>query len=1119
MKKPFIFFFLSLICITLNAQFVEKVYNFEEPEIVDVDGYSIIKFRNCRQYADVGCPSLPYQSSRLLLPMGCETESVEIQYLDFKEIEGEYILYPFQQAVPYSRPDMFKFEKNDIIYNSKSVYPSKSHNDVTTHYLNGFSFAFVNFTPVQYIPSEGKIMYAQKVKVSVKTTPEKINHSSMLWNTPLIRQSVSRLAQNLEMISSYRTRERSLAGYDILVVTGQDYIDGFEEYVNHYENIGYRTRVAVVEDIYYEMTGIDEQDKIRNYVKQEYQDSGISMLILGGDVDIVPYRGLYCAVGSMVDEGIPADLYYAALDGTWNNNCNDLWGEPDEADLLPEIGVARLSFENAEEQENMIHKSLSYQREPIMGEFRDVVFGSELMDSTPTYGGDFLELLIGKRHDNGYTTNGIPEEYNVTRIYEEHGNWSGANLRNAINQGTQYIHHCGHAYPEFVAGWYLDDITNYNFSEVDGVRHNFTFLHTHGCTCAAFDEDCVMERMVDIENFCVAVSGNSRYGWYHMESTDGPSPHLHRELVDAQYNEKINNLAMSLRETQIQCAPWVVDEDAFRWNFYDLNVLGDGAAPIWLDEPFMTNVDCESYIKVGSEKIELTVTNHNGETMEGFRCSYYSENDELLALAMTDENGKAELIFESPLTEDGTAKIIVTGPNAFPNIKEIKLYHYDNPYIVMENYLISDNDGQVDYSENHTFDISLKNIGNKDSNSINAILTCDKPHYVNITTAEFNVGNLDANAEITIEDAFAFTVCDSVPDNTNVIFSVVCSDGNDNWETKFDIDIYAPDFEIVKPDGMELKPGDAVTIEFVIINKGGSTSNNIVFSIFHPEEIILSQDKFEITGLASGEETIIELTLTVAENAEYGLAYEMPLAVYSGRYITYDSYAVSMGTVTEDFESGDFLKHNWEFEDDYVWEIVTDCVFDGLFSAKSNNIEDLTSTALKITVDVKSESMVSFYKKVSSEADYDFFKFYIDYQELGEWSGEIDWSMESFPIEEGLHTLKWVYRKDESSGDGQDCAWLDNITLPPTSIIVDVETMEETDVEIYPNPARDFIKLSAVSCQLSVVKIYNTFGILLEEIEMDSDEMTINVSDYKSGIYFINIQTETGSLVTKFVKD
>ena len=68
---------------------------------------------------------------------------------------------------------------------------------------------------------------------------------------------------------------------------------------------------------------------------------------------------------------------------------------------------------------------------------------------------------------------------------------------------------------------------------------------------------------------------------------------------------------------------------------------------------------------------------------------------------------------------------------------------------------------------------------------------------------------------------------------------------------------------------------------------------------------------------------------------------------------------------------------------------------------------------------------------------------------------------------------------------------------------------------IYPNPASDFVKISSTSSQPSVVKVYNCLGMLVEEFEMNSEEIEINVSDYNSGVYFVEVDGE----VVKVVKN
>ena len=108
------------------------------------------------------------------------------------------------------------------------------------------------------------------------------------------------------------------------------------------------------------------------------------------------------------------------------------------------------------------------------------------------------------------------------------------------------------------------------------------------------------------------------------------------------------------------------------------------------------------------------------------------------------------------------------------------------------------------------------------------------------------------------------------------------------------------------------------------------------------------------------------------------------------------------------------------------------------------------------------------------------------------------------------------YKKDVEPFVNDGYPVLDTEKIPAFDINGTIgvgENMTEADIEIYPNPASDFIKLSAISGQQSVVRVYNTLGMLVDEFEMNSNEIEINVSDYNSGMYFI----EVDGTISKFV--
>ncbi|MHC4370824.1 MAG: hypothetical protein ACYSW8_24700, partial [Planctomycetota bacterium] len=131
----------------------------------------------------------------------------------------------------------------------------------------------------------------------------------------------------------------------------------------------------------------------------------------------------------------------------------------------------------------------------------------------------------------------------------------------------------------------------------------------------------------------------------------------------------------------------------------------------------------------------------------------------------------------------------------------------------------------------------------------------------------------------------------------------------------------------------------------------------------------------------------------------------------------------------EDFESGDFSTFDWRTSGDEYWFITSDESNTGNYSAQAGSIDHDESSTLEVTLDCISGD-IRFYYRVSSESRWDFLRFYVDGAEQGEWSGDEDWTQASFPVLTGERTFKWEYSKDESSSDGSDTAWIDDIAFP-----------------------------------------------------------------------------------------
>ena len=1126
MKRLSLLLILSMMSMITFAQTVEKTYHFDNPKVTELRGYQQVNFDGCLQTAIAGNPSLPYQMVSLVLPQGTEAESIMVELSDFQEIEGTLNLFPYQPSRTMGDNEQRDLVVNEAIYASKSVYPVENHGVVTTQYKNGYSFANASFTPMRYIPSEGKVMYAKTANVRVNTKASKADHSNMLWGTQEIKNTVKRLAQNPEMVDTYNTKGREVTNYDVLIITGSEFVSGYADYCEYYNSIGMRNQIVTTDDIYATMSGIDNQDKIRNYIIQEYQDNGIVMVVLGGDVNIVPYRGFYCYVisggGNQESSNIPADLYYSGLDGTWNDNGDGRWGEPGEDDLYPEIGISRMSFKTAQELQNMIHKTLSYQQTPVLGEFQKVILaGEHLYDNPTSNGSDYLELLIGTHSDNGYTTVGYPVDYDFTKLYEEQGNWSGALLKQAINAGTSYVHHDGHANTSYVAGWY--GISNSDFSGANGVDHNYTFFHSQGCDCGAFDESCILEKMVTMQNFAVAVIGNSRYGWFNEGQTEGPGCHLEREMTDAQWGDRVGWLSMAHAIGKCETAPWVTapgqwEEGALRWNFYDMNILGDGVVNVWLDEPMAAIVDAPAQVVIGTQSIDVNVTDDNGNGLMNYRCLIYMDG-EVIAMGSTDENGVAEIEFEGGLQSVGTMIMKVSGVNSYPQDVEMMAVPSDTPYVVYESYTLNGGT-QIEYNGSYDFDLVLKNVGSVNANNVTATMTCDS-EYITFSQPTVTVGDVAGNQSITLENAFAFTVSDNVPNNTSIRFNVTCTDGTDTWESHFNTRAYAPQFELVSTElttqtGGALYPGDRGSVRFIFKNIGGTDAPNAVFTFqnYYDDIIVMQGSQWIFGAVAAGEEfeTIVDFHL--GTTTQIGAVYEFAYTAFCGNYILADNYYLPVGQSMDGFETGDFSAFDWHSVSPiYAWEVTTQNPYEGMYCAKSSAIQDSETTTLYINILVGTESEMSYYYKVSSESNYDKLYFMIDGEIKNESSGDISWRQATYSLTSGTHELRWEYRKDVSVSSGEDCAWIDNVVFPPATIITDVQTVVEKNVAVYPNPMNDVLNIQLGDNKSDVV-LYNSLGQAVRRYENVSGDMQINVADLNAGMYFVKVNGE----ITKVVK-
>jgi photosystem II stability/assembly factor-like uncharacterized protein len=82
-----------------------------------------------------------------------------------------------------------------------------------------------------------------------------------------------------------------------------------------------------------------------------------------------------------------------------------------------------------------------------------------------------------------------------------------------------------------------------------------------------------------------------------------------------------------------------------------------------------------------------------------------------------------------------------------------------------------------------------------------------------------------------------------------------------------------------------------------------------------------------------------------------------------------------------------------------------------------------------------------------------------------------------------------------------------------------IEDFELNNISMFPNPAKNQVRLSWNKAEQVAIKVYNSLGKLMYYTKGQSllDPITINTSQYNSGLYFVSINTVNGVVTKKLI--
>ena len=276
-------------------------------------------------------------------------------------------------------------------------------------------------------------------------------------------ENINKVFNKVILKSSWQSRLENInSDCDLLIVTADEFAELLQPLKTHKDKYGVKTNIVTLSYVYQEIDyGYDKPEKIKYFIKNAVEESGVKYVLLVGNFRKMPIRYVYN------DEPWPhfpepyfiSELYYADIydsEGnfsSWDPDGNGIYGEwnGDEAqdkdiDLYPDVYVGRLACRFNIEVRIMVNKIIAYETKTYDKDWFKkvtVVAGDTYPDGqysfpTPEYEGEVNSEMVLENMSH----------FEPVRLFTSDGSFSGPeDVINAINNGTGFIAFDGHAGP------------------------------------------------------------------------------------------------------------------------------------------------------------------------------------------------------------------------------------------------------------------------------------------------------------------------------------------------------------------------------------------------------------------------------------------------------------------------------------------------------------------------------------------------------------------------------------------------------------------------------------------------------------------------------------------------
>ena len=1139
-------------CIRINEQDSKKVsleYNMDNFELkpIEVRGETLfeVTVNDLVMPNQKGEPNVPFIHRMLAIPQGA-TAKVNIVSFDEEIIEDVDIAPSFGYIVENDKFNT-NYEKDELIYSKDEMFPGEIVKIAGQTDLRGVDVVQFSICPVQFNPVKKQIAVYRNIVFSIDFEGGNGHFGedrlrSPYWD-PILSQNVINYGC-LPKIDYEKRMQQWLRycddGAEYLIIVPND--DTFKAYgeklANYRRKQGILTKVMSLNE-----AGAINRKTLREFFHEAYSSweiPPVAVCLLGDN-------------SANMSKGIPAMISDHPSDGTC---ITDGFYADVNGDELPDICFSRLVAQKTTELPVFVDRQIEYEYtkpnmdldsydhpitalgwdinkwfqislESVGGFLRQqgkdpVRFnGFNIGDASGSWSeADNAAYMVNYFGPNGLGY--IPATPQEMEPFGGFGEDDGYDVLAAINQGTSIVQHRDHGWTD---RWFQPILTTNYLSNLHNVG-KLPFLISVNCKTGDFsiDDSCLAEAFMRRQNVgavgVIAPTGQSFtfnndvfmlgiWDFFYPEFL--PDVGFDTEYAGS-YLPAFANVSSKYMMMPDFFPNLTADSRKYTQRMYHAHC--DAFLQLFMEVPQTLELTYDSVFAAASTDFQITAPLHSNIAL-----STKDRNGNIVILGVGEGTGLPQTIgMSNYLLSGDTLCVTVTGKNALRQEINLVAVPIEEAFVALSDFVIGDGSFPVCFSADTDVDVELKNIGMLPSESGTMTLTTDS-EYVTIGNPSFAIPALDADQAFALEDAFQIAVDDNVPNNTDVQFLLqVESDGN-VYESHFITKIGAPSWKIGEVKKYEnlhqvyaLTPGEFYRMSVTIENTGGCNSGPGIVRLDGGDYIRSVTEPIEFEGIEADGSLTVEFEVYVEWDAWVGFNVPFTLYVESGEYVASREYTTLIGTYAESFE---------EILDQTIWTHVgpmskqwrmsADMPFHGENCLKSGPISHNQSTSVILTYTSNAPGNIVFHYRVSCEPNGDFLKFYIDDNEMDSWSGYTSWSEASYNVEPGTHEYKWQYVKNSTVSRGQDCAWIDYLSLPQS--YDETEEKESSEAYVYPNPTSGLLRIHTPENEsVETISVYDILGHLVLTKQGTNH---IDLSSLTDGLYVVKVQINDSFIYQK----